>query len=418
MKRSHAFTLVELLVVIAIIGVLIALLLPAVQAAREAARRSQCINHLKQYGLAVHNFHSSNRVLPPSNVTGYGLTMQMLILPFMEQQTLWQAIGAATRNVGHGGDFVFQVRTVDGRLWTGREPTAGHEGAVPFGESVKRGFATVGYLKCPSRRSASYPHGYFDPATVAGRWQLGTDANPSWENFDFTLAGPRTDYAMTMTVVPIADGDGNLTIYDYNGSGIAQNGFTQWANSLRDGTTLWGSQDKDISVARSPFRTAFCDRNPPGTNERQLPQTWRGRDTMSWWADGASNQLLIGEKHIPANALYHCEGGEGSATLASTTAKYAWDCGIGFATHERHGWDHAARAAVTERTNGTYYLFAKSPSDGNTTNSEWYGFGSWHPGICNFLIGDGAVRSVNVSVLPLLIARLTDVSDGNSVMLP
>jgi prepilin-type N-terminal cleavage/methylation domain-containing protein/prepilin-type processing-associated H-X9-DG protein len=72
MTMRRAFTLIELLVVIAIIAVLIALLLPAVQAAREAARRAQCVNNLKQLGLAAHNYLSSNNVLPPSALTNQG----------------------------------------------------------------------------------------------------------------------------------------------------------------------------------------------------------------------------------------------------------------------------------------------------------------------------------------------------------
>src|ERR687892_251305 len=98
MRRKPAFTLVELLVVIAIIGILIALLLPAIQAAREAARRSQCTNNLKQLGLGVLNFESSSKKLPAPgqcDSTGGASTTYMIhstatvILPYIEQTTVY-----------------------------------------------------------------------------------------------------------------------------------------------------------------------------------------------------------------------------------------------------------------------------------------------------------------------------------------
>ncbi len=102
LKRERGFTLVELLVVIAIIGILIALLLPAVQAAREAAKRSQCTNNLKQIGLAVHNYHDTFNGFPPGsvrfNLPGVSswqtqhLSWAVRILPYLEQQAIYDQV--------------------------------------------------------------------------------------------------------------------------------------------------------------------------------------------------------------------------------------------------------------------------------------------------------------------------------------
>ncbi|HWL09707.1 MAG TPA: DUF1559 domain-containing protein [Planctomicrobium sp.] len=92
-RRRKGFTLIELLVVIAIIAILVALLLPAVQQAREAARRSQCKNNLKQFGLAVHNYHDVHKQFPPGGINGAGGLNKachwIMILPFIEQANLY-----------------------------------------------------------------------------------------------------------------------------------------------------------------------------------------------------------------------------------------------------------------------------------------------------------------------------------------
>lgn len=115
-RKKLAFTLVELLVVIAIIGVLIALLLPAVQAAREAARRTQCTNNLKQLGLALHNYHDVNKKFPHNGVpqSGSGTSMQrgpswiFRTLPFLEQEN-------AIDLVDYTGDWSMQDGSVTAR---------------------------------------------------------------------------------------------------------------------------------------------------------------------------------------------------------------------------------------------------------------------------------------------------------------
>ncbi len=111
----RAFTLIELLVVIAIIAVLIALLLPAVQAAREAARRAQCVNNLKQVGLAMHNYHSTHQTFPsggwitPTMNTGWSTA----ILPNLEQRAVYDAFNVSFRyNVPANSTTVYTVLNV------------------------------------------------------------------------------------------------------------------------------------------------------------------------------------------------------------------------------------------------------------------------------------------------------------------
>lgn len=120
-RRARAFTLIELLVVVAIIGVLISLLLPAVQYAREAARRTQCANHLKQMGLAIHNYADIHDVFPPGYVslwdtrlgedTGPGWGWACFLLPLLERSEIYDAVNF-DRNIEWAENETVRVRSV------------------------------------------------------------------------------------------------------------------------------------------------------------------------------------------------------------------------------------------------------------------------------------------------------------------
>ncbi len=148
----RGFTLVELLVVIAIIGILVGLLLPAVQAAREAARRMQCTNNLKQIGLALQNYQSTYSSLPagcnglPSTANqfnGHGWTWHASILPFMEQNTLYNAVqgpdgmGNELGDQNTGKPLVVKATTLS-VFWCPSQPDV-------RGGSQKNGYQTCNY---------------------------------------------------------------------------------------------------------------------------------------------------------------------------------------------------------------------------------------------------------------------------------
>jgi len=217
-KAGRAFTLVELLVVIAIIGVLVALLLPAVQAAREAARRSQCSNHLKQICLATHNYHDTYKTFPPmaggttnpdtswdpgswySN--GERHSTFFYILPFMEQKPLYDKIVAGLPEGGMGS-----IR--------------------PQGPHSLRNYSAykvrIPVYLCPSDTMAD--RGGWDPETAAisyavnlGDSTVGPDQWNSWNVPNTDTEQPRGVFGMRVgaTMADIRDGTSNTLAFSEN----------------------------------------------------------------------------------------------------------------------------------------------------------------------------------------------------------
>jgi len=196
MKRFNkraGFTLVELLVVIAIIGILVALLLPAVSAAREAARKMSCSNNLKQIGLAMRTYHNTYSSLPPNGLyhwnrqsnngqtwsAGSKQSVWVKLLPFMEQDPLYSSLNmtiSGRKSGNTGAPF--------GGAWNGW-PRNETSHAVTIDRSRALRSEIIPVLICPSANVDPYIHraNYdIDPSTSTYGWSMGAQRMTSWNN--------------------------------------------------------------------------------------------------------------------------------------------------------------------------------------------------------------------------------------------
>jgi prepilin-type N-terminal cleavage/methylation domain-containing protein len=215
--KREAFTLVELLVVIAIIGILIALLLPAVQAAREAARRMQCANNLKQLGLALHNYHDVHKQFPlgavhhqpyafgtPSN-DNHG-SLLVALLPFIEQQNLYDNCDFTTDTMFNstisGGQKVHEV-WVTAYLC----PSDGGQDYIANGNPLYP--STTGLKLATSNYAASMGNQWFSPCAF-GANMFGTGSAIHGHNEDGSLiSGVFSHTAWGASIADIRDGTSN-----------------------------------------------------------------------------------------------------------------------------------------------------------------------------------------------------------------
>jgi len=261
MKRRSGFTLVELLVVIAIIGILIGLLLPAVQSVRAAARRLQCSNNMKQLGLAVHNLHTANGLLPPLtapnqytaiSVSGpyrgrIGFTVFNWMLPHVEQKALYDQ---CVEESDDGGFNTLGTNTA-------------HFQAVPV------------YL-CPSEPNRQGPRGF-------GRGLHDGIGGPTWwgtSNYaaNYFVFGnpPLPDTQGAQTFTTLRDGTSNTTLFAERYANCTNSGSTSsvYTTLWSDSTSYWRPVFCINNLARTPTGAGY----PPCAKFQVAPDWFRTCD--------------------------------------------------------------------------------------------------------------------------------------------
>ena len=355
---------------------MIALLLPAVQAAREAARRTQCANNLKQIGLAIHNFHDTQQGLPPVAIYQFRPPIHFLLFPYIEQQALYDFLV---------DQKLFVMNTVGWNHYTNHNDIRICE------------HSWFGGLSAENQKMVSAPTFWRCPSSN------GVFAYKASSSAD--MRGPVADY-----VALIAKMNAARTVCERQ----------SWHHYAKSGNTVNDAANPDMY--ESPFRSALVTWAPgmpasitdPGSDQSATRcrniASWVPRDTMSWWGDGTSNQLCFAEKHIPAWAL----------TLETQNGG-KWNGGYQH-TASGGGAYNTARPVSVQVGN----MVATSPNDiassAETTGPDSIegqcALGSSHPAVFQALLGDGAVRTISVSVPVTVLGALTRTQDGEVVSLP
>jgi hypothetical protein len=369
-------------VVIAIIGVLIALLLSAVQAAREAARRMQCTNNLKQQGIGIHNFHDSKNGVPPltAAIKGHiqGLSFLGLIYPFVEQQALYDKL------VTRQGKDIFDNDAI-GLNVAFSLTSGGYDWWGGLTEQEKAGFS-ISIYQCPSRRSGVFSaHAPTDPYA------------------SYFASGPVGDYIATLV------GDESLVfrgLYSFQDYLASWYGTEQFINYRYDTQSPWYDSSL-ISGVHSLI--SF-----PSHHSQNDANTLQPRNDFSYVSDGLSNYLMVGEKFVPADKIGQC---------LSQAPEGTWDCSY-LATDYITSYLGKAGRDIFIRGN-TLPIIARSNNDYEPTRqgviyaTRIPHFGGSHTGgVAIFLVGDGSVHSISATISLDLLHYLGNTNDGNPASLP
>jgi prepilin-type N-terminal cleavage/methylation domain-containing protein/prepilin-type processing-associated H-X9-DG protein len=354
-RSRDGFTLIELLVVIAIIGVLIALLLPAVQKVREAANRSQCTNNLKQLGLAMHNYHDSRGMFPFSSTAMWpvGSTWAYQILPYIEQGSLYNAFPVATSAWFPDSPMYFYATDPGPNCWN---YSAANEAANKAANATP-----VKTFMCPARRVQPLTLGE-NKDNFTALWLMSRDVS---------MKGAVLDYAMNM----------GTTAYDF-GPRLA--GY-------------WGL----------PPSNGVAWANAAGGN----PLREQSAVTLTQVTDGTSTTFLLGEKHLLPGSLGLCRGSSGATPANMDCGAYNpspvnWPPQM---SHLRGNYQHCLLARTPYETSNPAFGFASN-------NLGGIAFGSWHPGTCPFVFCDGSVRQIAVTTDQTTLDQLAVVNDGAVVI--